>query len=172
MTPRATLSRLRAFLHALAAGLFLGTIGELLSVKHYGEPVRLIPFALCLLGLIVLAVAWFRPGRRVLLASTGLLTVIAASSLLGVYFHVEGNLELVHEVHRHPTTRQLVEAALTGRNPLLAPGTLAVAAVIALAALYARTGLESIGGKSIREPNASLGTVGAGSDSDRAVSRS
>lgn len=141
MIERVALRRLRVFLHLFAAGLFVGTIAELLSAKHYADPVQLVPFALCGLGLLALAAVWVSPERRVLWGVGLLMGVIASGSLLGIYEHIQGNIDLVHEIHRNPTNRQLIDAVLTGRNPLLAPGTLAVAAGIAIAGLYATSKL-------------------------------
>lgn len=131
------LHRLGTFLHLLSIVLFAGTIAELLSVKHYGEPIRLVPFALCGLGLLALAAVWVRPTRGIVLVTRALMAVIAAGSLLGVYEHVRGNLEFAREVHPHASTIELLKATLTGRDPLMAPGILAVGAVIAIAATYA-----------------------------------
>jgi hypothetical protein len=143
MTAHATLGRLQTFLHLLAMGLFLGTIAELLSVKHYGDPVQLIPFALTGIGLIALALVWVHPSQLVMRTCAGLMAVIASGSLLGVFEHVEGNLSVLAETHRNPTIRQQLGAVLTGDAPLLAPGTLAIAAAIGLAALYARRSLRT-----------------------------
>ena len=57
-------------------------------------------------------------------------------SLLGVYEHIEGNLEFSKEVHRHATTMERIKQVLTGRSPLAAPGMLAVAALLLIAATF------------------------------------
>jgi hypothetical protein len=62
--------------------------------------------------------------------------IIAAGSLWGIYEHVTGNLEFVHEVRPHAGRIEVLRAALQGGDPLLAPGILAVGAIVAIAATY------------------------------------
>lgn len=137
MNERTALRRLETFLHLLAAGLFVGTIGELLAAEHYESTMQLVPFALCGLGLLSLIVLRLRPSRPVLMAIRALMHVIAAGSLLGIYEHIMGNLDFVHEVRRHADTMTTIKQTLRGADPILAPGVLAVAAAVTLAATYA-----------------------------------
>src|SRR4051812_33869789 len=134
---RQRLQQLRVFLCALSALLFAGTIAELLSVKHYDDRIQLIPFAMCIFGLVLLLVYWWRPVPGVLKMMRLSMGLIALSSFIGVYEHIEGNLGFAREVHPHADTASLVKAALTGRAPLMAPGILAIAAAIAIAASFA-----------------------------------
>ncbi len=134
---RQRLQHLRLFLCSLSALLFAGTIAELLSVKHYGDRVQLIPFAMCGIGLALLLLFWWRPGPGVLKVMQVTMGLIALGSFIGVYEHIEGNLGFAREVHPHADRMALLKAALTGRDPLMAPGILAVAATIAIAASYA-----------------------------------
>jgi hypothetical protein len=157
MNAAARLGQLRTFLFALAASLFAGTILELLSVKHYKEPVQLIPFALCGLGLVSIAVVWSRPGRTTVLAFRVLMLVIAGGSGLGVYMLIKGNYEFAHEIHPRASTSSLITSALTGRDPLMAPGTLAIGAAIAIAATFAT--VSAAEARSVTAPGAR--TVGA-----------
>jgi hypothetical protein len=134
---QAALQHLRLFLCSLSALVFAGAIAELLSVKHYGDRVQLIPFAMCGIGLALLLLFWWRPGPGVLKVMRVMMGLIALSSLMGVYEHIEGNLGFAREVHLHADRMALLNAALTGRDPLMAPEILAVAATIAIAASYA-----------------------------------
>lgn len=144
MAADATLRRLQLILHVFAMATFAGTIAELIAARHYGETLRLVPFALTGLGLVALAIVWLRPSVAMIAGTAALMVVIGLGSLLGMYEHIQGNLELVHEVRRNPTNRQLIDAALTGRNPLLAPGALAVGALLGLTALYTRRALQNL----------------------------
>ena len=130
------LERVRTFLHAMTLLLFLGTIGELIAVKHYGEATKLVPFARCVLGCVALAAAWLRPGRCVFLAIRAFMVVTMFGSLLGVYEHIQGNLETSREIHKHLATTARIKAALSGADPIAAPGTLAVAALLLIAATF------------------------------------
>ena len=69
--------------------------------------------------------------------------VIAGGSLLGIYEHITGNLDFVHEVRRHADTMTVVKQTLQGADPILAPGVLAVASAVTLAATYAATVLSA-----------------------------
>jgi hypothetical protein len=136
LRPEVTLARLRRFLLALAAVLLAGAVVELLLVEHTEDTLQLLPFVLCGLGVVAIIVALVRPARLTLLALRVLMPLVAAGSLLGVYLHVESNLELERELNPGMAAGPLLLGALGGANPLLAPGVLAVAAVLALAAAY------------------------------------
>jgi hypothetical protein len=130
------LTRLRRFLLMLTGILFVGTLVELVFTGHTQEPVQWIPFGLCGLGLVVIFAALVRPTHFYVRLLQGCMLVIALGSLLGVYEHVQGNVEFRLETHPNSTTTELVGAALGGTYPLVAPGVLAVAGVLGLAAAY------------------------------------
>lgn len=136
MNEHLTLKRLRTFLHGLTAALLLGTIAELILVGHAETLVQIIPFVLCGLGLLALAAVWVRPSRGTVLLLRITMAAVALGSLVGMVEHVEGNLEFGRETQPNAGTTQLLVAALTGGNPLLAPGVLAVTAALAVAATY------------------------------------
>ena len=136
MNESVTLGRLRAFLRTLAAGLFAGTIVELLLTGHVDGLIQVVPFALCGLGLLALAATWLRPGRGSIRALRLIMIVVACGSAVGVAQHVSGNLEFGRETQPDAPAARLLVAALTGAAPLLAPGILAVAASLAVAATY------------------------------------
>jgi hypothetical protein len=152
MTARQVLDRLRLFLFSLSAVLFGGTIAELIAAKHWQEPLQLVPFALCALGLVALGLAWRWPSGRTLWGARVLMVVIAAGSLLGVYEHVEGDLEFARELRPDAAGWTLWRSALTGRDPLLASGVLAVAAALTIAATYATTALAQEERPAVRAP--------------------
>lgn len=128
--------RLRRFMLALATFLFIGTPVELLFNEHFGEPLQLIPFVLCGLGAITAGLALFRPRRGTLLALRVTMVIVALGSLLGMYLHLSGNFEFELEIRPGAGLGDVLAEALSGANPLLAPGILAITAVIALAATY------------------------------------
>lgn len=136
MSAADTLARLRRFLLLLAAALFGGAVAELWLVNHTEDPVQLIPFFLCGAGALSALFALLRPGRAAVLALRVCMGLVVAGSLLGVYLHVEGNYGLQREINPGAAGTEALLGALGGANPLLAPGILAVAAVLALAATY------------------------------------
>jgi hypothetical protein len=137
MSDSERLARLTTLLYALSAALFAGTIVELLSAKHFQEPMQLVPFALCVAGLVTIGVAWKRPSQQSVLALRLVMLITAGGSLLGMWEHIEGNMGFIQEMHPDVTGWRLLLGAITGRAPLLASGALAAAGVIAVVATFA-----------------------------------
>lgn len=136
MSDRQRLRRLRSVLFALAATLFLGTVIELLAVKHYDSRLQLLPFALCGIGFVAVAIAWTKPLPKAVLAIRLLMFLTAVGSLWGVYAHIEGNYDFAREIRPRESMTAHIRSALTGRDPLIAPGILAIGAIVTLAATY------------------------------------
>jgi hypothetical protein len=133
--------RLRRFLLGLSAWMCIGTIVELFLAKHYDYPVQLVPFVLCGVGLVVVAAALWRPRRGTLLALRGVMGLLMLGSLVGVYEHLANNFAFELEMRPSAIWSDVWLQALRGAAPLLAPGILAVAALIAIAATYAHPAL-------------------------------
>ena len=136
MMDRRSEERLRRFLLLMSAGLFVGTPVELWFAEHVEGTIQLIPFVLCGLGFIAAIVALLAPSRGRFVAVRIVMGVIAAGSLFGFYEHVAHNVAFEMEIRPGSTAGDVFWEALSGASPLLAPGILAVAAVLALAALY------------------------------------
>ncbi len=141
MSSDVVLQRLRLFLLLLAGGLSAGAIVELLAANHTEEPLQWVPFVLCGLSLVAIVAALLRPQRSVLLTLRGVMILMIGGSLLGIYEHVAGNIAFAQEIRPGTPTGELLLKGFTGGNPLLAPGMLAVAALIALAATYGHPAL-------------------------------
>ena len=128
--------RLRRFLLLLATAMCVGTVVELLLAKHTEDPLQLLPFLLCGLGFVALIAVLQSPQRLTiwfLRASMGLMML---GSLIGVYQHLVNNIAFQIELKPGATISDVWLKALQGGNPLLAPGILALAGLIALAATY------------------------------------
>jgi hypothetical protein len=136
MNPAETLARLRRFLLVLSILLFGGTVVELLLVNHKDDVVQLIPFVLCGLGSITTCLVLIRPRRATLLALRVCMMLVVCGSIFGIYEHFANNVAFQREIKPNAPMSEALVSALAGGNPLLAPGTLAVAAVLALAATY------------------------------------
>jgi len=126
----------RTFLLAMAAFLFAGTVVELIFQEHTGEPLQLIPFILCGLGVLATIVVLLRPTRGTLNALRGSMLLAILGSAVGLFLHLSANLGFAQEIQPNATTAQLISETLHGASPILAPGMLAVAALLALAATY------------------------------------
>jgi hypothetical protein len=133
--------RLRTFLLALAGWMCVGTIVELFLAKHTKDPVQFVPFVLCGVGLIAVVAAQRRPRRATLLALRGVMGLLMFGSLFGMYEHLANNFAFELEMRPSAVWSDVWLAALRGAAPLLAPGILALAAIIAIAATYAHPAL-------------------------------
>ena len=135
------LQRISNALLLLSLVLYGGTIVELFAAKHYDERTQLIPFAMSAVGAICVVAAWLRPTPR----SRRLLQVVLAVALivsgLGIYFHVTANIAFLTDFQPDASWSQRADAAVHGRDPLLAPGILALASGLGVLGL---TGLSLV----------------------------
>lgn len=136
MTAAVVLERLRRFLLVLAAFLFGGTVVELGLVNHTEDLVQWIPFVLCGVGLLVVVSVLVRPRGPTVKSLRVWMLLVVVGSLFGVYQHVTNNIAFEREINPTASSSRILRQALGGANPLLAPGMLAVAALLALAATY------------------------------------
>lgn len=134
--------RLRTFLLVTSGFLCVGTIIELLLAKHYEDVVQLLPFVLCGVGFIAVGAALLRPRPMTLWLMRGVMVISALGSLFGIWEHLESNAGFVSEIQPNATGIGVWLQALGGAAPLLAPGILALAAVLALAGTYAHPALQ------------------------------
>lgn len=142
ISPAETLSRLRRFLLALSILLLGGTVVELLLVNHKENAVQIIPFVLCGLGAIAAFIVLIRPRRATVLSLRLCTTLVICGSVFGIYEHLANNVSFQREIKPNAPMSDVFMSAIAGGNPLLAPGTLAVAAILALAATYYHPALE------------------------------
>ena len=130
------LKRVRRFLLVLSLLLFAGALVELWLVGHTEEFVQWIAFVLAGAGALSALVVLFHFSRATVRVLRLCMLVIVLGSLFGIYQHVSGNVAFAREVKPNSSTTELVWRGFQGGNPLLAPGVLAVAAVLALSATY------------------------------------
>ncbi len=145
-TATAVEQRFRGFLLAVSAAALAGTIVELWLGEHTNDPLQFVPFALCGLGLALITVAFLRPRPGTIWALRVTMLVLAAASLLGAYQHFQGNYEFERDIRPNASVREVTTRALHGAAPLLAPGILALAGTLAIAATYAHPALHVTGG--------------------------
>lgn len=136
MNTAEVLRRLRLFLLALATMLFAGTLLELYLVNHTEDAIQWIAFVLGGLGLFLSLMVLVRRGPvTVRLLRWGMVVVILGS-VFGVYQHVSNNVAFEQEILPGASWRHLFWRGLSGANPFLAPGTLAIAGLLSIAATY------------------------------------
>ncbi len=142
MNTQTLVERYRAFLLGLAAFMCVGTVIELWLTEHTQEPLQFVPFILCALAIIVIAAVWIRPTRATISILRIVMGALLLGSLVGMYEHLTGNWEIVLETKPGLATMELFWAAVRGAAPMLAPGILALVAVIASAATYEHPAVE------------------------------
>ena len=136
MNSNDVLRRLRLFLLVLAGLVFAGAVVELVLSEHTETLVQWIPFILSGLGMAAILAALISPQRLTLMALRLVMVLVVLGSLLGVYEHLVNNIGLEQEIRPNAAVGGVFMEALKGASPLLAPGMLAVAAIIAIAATY------------------------------------
>ena len=136
MSAAEVLRRLRLFLLALSSLLFAGTLLELTLVNHTEDAIQWLAFVVAGIGLLLTLIALFRRGRLTISLLRWSMLVVIVGSLFGIYEHVSNNVAFEREIQPNSTLSHLIWRGMSGANPLLAPGTLAVAALLSLAATY------------------------------------
>lgn len=128
--------RLRRFLLAVTAAIFIGTVIELVLVDHTEETLQWVPFILSSLGFITVGWVWFAPGKKSLLVLRWVMVAVALGSLVGIYLHFSGNLAFTREINPSYSLSESIVPALKGSYPLLAPGVLFLAGTLGIAATW------------------------------------
>lgn len=136
MSAAEVLRRLRLFLLALSSLLFAGTLLELTLVNHTEDAIQWLAFVVAGIGLLLTLVALVRRRRLTISLLRWSMLVVIVGSLFGIYEHVSNNVAFEREIQPNSTLSHLIWRGMSGANPLLAPGTLAVAALLSLAATY------------------------------------
>ncbi|HUP27645.1 MAG TPA: hypothetical protein VM409_04355 [Chloroflexia bacterium] len=136
MTPGVVDTRIRRFMLFLSGLALLTTLTELGLENHTDGPLQLVPWVLCGLGLISIVPALVRPGRGSLLFLRAIMLGVALGGVVGVGVHLKENFEFQQEIHPGGAIGNFVGDVLKGAAPLLAPGALTFAALLALAATY------------------------------------
>ena len=136
MTAEALIGRLRQFLLGMTVLSLLVTLAELVLEKHYQEPLQFVPFILGGAGLLAAGAALLNPQRPTLLALRAVGGVLVLGGGMGMAVHLITNFGFQQEIRPNAAAGDLIVTALQGAAPLLAPGALAFAGLLALAATY------------------------------------
>ncbi len=138
--------RLRSALWGVALAVYLGSAVELGLAEHFHGWRQWIALVAVGLGLAASAWAWRRPGPTVLAAVRWIGVATLAVGVLGVGFHLWGNLTFSLDVTPLESVAERIWDTLPGGNPAFAPGMLAVAAALSLAATWAHPRSRQSGG--------------------------
>jgi hypothetical protein len=127
---------LRRLVLALMLVGMLGLGAELLLLEHFDDVWQWVPLVSLALGVVLALAVWMRPGRATLQAFRAISAVYVAAGALGVYLHLDGNLEFERESDSSLRGLPLLWEALQGATPALAPGALAQLGLLGLALAY------------------------------------
>ena len=134
------LQRLRSFLLGI---LLLGTlalISELALVEHWGDQVQRVPLALLgLIAVTTLAVG-FRPVPPVLAVFRLVMISAVLAGCAGALFHFRSNAIVERGLDSTLMGPALVESALSGAIPVLAPWALIQLGLLGIPAVYRHPG--------------------------------
>jgi hypothetical protein len=127
-------------LRRLLLGLVLlgmaGLLAELLLLEHYEDVWQWVPLVSLAIGFVLALAVWMRPARGALRAFRAVSAVYVAAGALGVYLHLDGNVEFARESDTSLRGFPLFWEALQGATPALAPGALAQLGLLGLALAY------------------------------------
>ena len=118
--------------------VFIGIVGleiELALLRHAESFSQWIPHIVLLIGLVATVLVYFRPAHRTLRVFQALMWAFVAIGLLGVFFHLKGNVEFALERDPSLGGAKLIWKVLRGATPALAPGALSQLGLLGL--LYA-----------------------------------
>lgn len=122
----------------LLAVFLLGALGtgiELVLLEHYAEIFQLVPLAMILAALVVLAMWFVSSAPAVLRVFQVFMVLFLLAGVVGIYLHYNSNVEFELEMDPSATGWPLIWASLTGAMPALAPGTMVQLGLVGL--LYA-----------------------------------
>ena len=119
----------------LLALVVIGIVGlevELALLRHAESFSQWIPHVTLFIGLLTTAAVYFQPGPRTLRVFETMMIIFTAVGALGVYFHLNGNVEFAQERDPSLSGVRLLWKALRGASPALAPGALAQLGLLGL----------------------------------------
>jgi hypothetical protein len=126
----------RRLLLALMLLGMLGLMAELLLLEHFENAWQWVPLVALALGFLLALAVWVRPGPATLRAFRAISAVFVAAGALGMYLHLDGNVEFERESDASIRGLPLLWEALHGATPALAPGALAQLGLLGLLLAY------------------------------------
>lgn len=115
---------LRRVLVALFIFGAVGLLAELALLEHWGELRQWGPMVVLAASIPLAVLTLARPHRHTLLALRAGMLVMIGAGLLGLWFHLEGNLAFERELYPTHDVLPLLVEAFKGATPTLAPGAL------------------------------------------------
>jgi len=137
-----TLATIRTLLlGALAVGV-VGTIGELILLRHIDKPAQWIPLVVLVAAVPILIRHASRPGVATVRTLQALMVTFIALGVLGVGLHYDGNVEFERELNPNERGWTFLRKTVAGATPVLAPGSMVLLGLVGLAHAYRHPSLD------------------------------
>ena len=134
----------------LALYLFLfgvaGTSTELVLLEHMEDPWQWTPVVLLVAGFVSGLVVAVRPTRGSVVIFRALAVSYLPAAALGLYLHLESNIEFELEMRPSMAGMELIIESLHGAMPALAPGTMAQLGLLGLLVCFRHPRLRAVVG--------------------------
>ena len=131
-----TLASIRKLLLAALAIGVMGTIGELILLRHIDEPAQWIPVVALVVALPVLIRHASSPSRATVRVLQALMALFLVLGVVGVGLHYDGNVEFERELHPSERGWEFLRKTVAGATPVLAPGSMVLLGLVGLAHAY------------------------------------
>jgi hypothetical protein len=135
-TEPATLAFIRTFLLASLFLGILGTVGELILLRHVDSPAQWIPVVLLAMAVPLLLWHGAAPGPITVRLVRALMSVFILAGIVGVGLHYDGNVEFERELRPKDTGVTFLRHTLAGATPVLAPGAMVLLGLLGIAHAY------------------------------------
>jgi hypothetical protein len=139
--PETLASIRKLLLGALVIGV-MGTIGELILLRHIDEPAQWIPVVALVLALPVLIWHASSPSAATVRVLQALMALFLVLGVVGVGLHYDGNVEFERELHPSERGWEFLRKTVAGATPVLAPGSLVLLGLVGLAHAYRHPSLD------------------------------
>ena len=119
--------------------VFIGLVGleiELALLRHADSFSQLIPHIVLLIGLLAAVTVYLSPSAATLRAFQAIMWLFVVVGVLGVFFHLKGNVEFATERDPSLSGFKLIWKVLRGATPALAPGALSQLGLLGLIYTY------------------------------------
>jgi len=137
-----TLASIRKLLlGALAIGV-VGTIGELILLRHVDEPAQWIPVVALVTAVPILIWHAKSPGQASVRVLQVLMLLFLVLGVVGVGLHYNGNVEFERELHPSERGWEFLRKTVAGATPVLAPGSMVLLGLVGLAHAFRHPSLD------------------------------
>jgi hypothetical protein len=134
----------KLLLVALCIGV-LGTIAELVLLRHIDEVAQWLPVGALTAAIPILIWHGASPGNASVRTLQSLMVVFIILGVAGVGLHYNGNLEFERELHPAEHGWEFLRKTVAGATPVLAPGSMVLLGLIGLAHAYRHPSIDGGG---------------------------